>query len=115
MKLTKIFNEKLNINEKKRKLNTYFSIYTIDISLEFISRNKKILLKKRFFAKLTIIITSIILNILIINNPKDNTNISIKIKNKGFLNIKTIHKSKFNYYNYTDNIVENVLSKVFYI
>ena len=105
MKLTKISNEKLNINEIKGKLKSNFSIYTIDNSLEFISRNKKILLKKRFFAKLTIIITYIILNILILNNPKDNKNISIKINNKGFLNIKTIHKSKFNYYNYTDNIL----------
>jgi hypothetical protein len=58
-----------------------------------------------------------ILNFLILNNLKDNTNISIKIKNKGFLNIKTIHKSKFTYYNYTDNILvyKDLYSNISYI
>jgi cellulose synthase/poly-beta-1,6-N-acetylglucosamine synthase-like glycosyltransferase len=46
-----------------------------------------------------------ILYFLKLNNPKDKVNISIKMKNKGFLNISTIHKSKYSYYNYTDNIL----------
>jgi glycosyltransferase involved in cell wall biosynthesis len=103
--------------QKKRKLNTYFTKYTIDNSLTFKSRNNKILLKKRFFVKLAIIIIYSILNFLILNNSKDNTNISIKIKNKGFLNIKTIHKSNFTYYNYTNNILvyKDLYSNISYI
>ena len=103
--------------QKKRKLNTYFIIYAIDNSLKFLSRNNKILLKKSFFVKLAIIIMYAILYFLILNNSKDNTNISIKINNKGFLNIKTIHKSKFTYYNYTDNILvyKDLYSNISYI
>jgi hypothetical protein len=102
--------------QKKRNLNTYFT-YTIDNSLQLILKNNKILLKKRFFVKLAIIIMYAFLNFLILNNSKDNTNISIKIKNKGFLNIKTIHKSKFTYYNYTDNILvyKDLYSNISYI
>ena len=103
--------------QKKRNLNTYFTIYTIDNSLKLLLKNNKILLKKRFFVKLALIILYAILNFLILNNSKDNTNISIKINNKGFLNIKTIHKSKFTYYNYTDNILvyKDLYSNLSYI
>jgi glycosyltransferase involved in cell wall biosynthesis len=61
------------------------------------------------FIKIILIFVFLILCFLQINNPKDNLNaFSLKKtikKNKGFLNITTIHKSKYTFYNYTDNIL----------
>ena len=58
----------------------------------------------RFLSKLITIIFIIFYSSQF-NNSQNNSNISIKKNNKGFLNITTIHKSKFTYYNYTDNII----------
>ena len=51
------------------------------------------------------IIKFTILYFLVLNILKYNANISVKKNNKNFLNIKTVHRSKFTYYNYTDNII----------
>ena len=71
------------------------------------SKNIKIsILNKKFLAKIIIIFFYLILYFLQINNLKDNINtFYLKIKNKGFLNITTIHKSKFTFYNYSNNII----------
>jgi glycosyltransferase involved in cell wall biosynthesis len=90
------------MKEKNRKLITIFNFYSINNSLKFKSRNENYCI---IILKLNIMIACMILCFLKFNNPKDNINISIKLKNKGFLNITTIHKSKYNYYNYTDNIL----------
>ena len=81
MKLKKLFIEKAKYKRKENKKDA----------------NK--------LTKIIIIIIYMILYGLKFNNPKDNIKISIKIKNKGFLNINTIHKSKYTHYNYIDNII----------
>ena len=70
------------------------------------SKNIKIsILNKKLLAKV-IIFFYLNLYFLQINNPKDNINtLYLKIRNKGFLNITTIHKSKFTFYNYSNNII----------
>ncbi len=62
----------------------------------------------KFLRKLKMIIYLIVVFFLILNNLnniKNNENISIRMNNRGFLNITTVHKSKFTYYNFTDNII----------
>ena len=77
------------MKEKNRKIITIFNFYTINNSLKFKSRNEN---NCFIISKLNIMIVCMILCFLKFNNPKDNINISKKLKNKGFLNIKTIHK-----------------------
>jgi glycosyltransferase involved in cell wall biosynthesis len=78
-------------------MKNYFSIYTLKLK----SKNKK---KLNIFCLKLIIIFSI-LYFLYLNNSKYNTKTYIDLNNRGFLNITTIHKSKYTYYNYTDNII----------
>lgn len=70
-------------------MKNYFTVHTLKLGT--------------FFIKLIIIF--ITLYFLKLNNSKDNKKIYIDRNNKGFLNIITIHKSKFTYYNYSDNII----------
>ena len=80
-------------------MKTYFNEYTIYFPLKLKSRNKIIFITKNFLSKLKIVILYLIIYFL------NNRNISTKINNKGFLNITTIHRSTFTYYNYMDNIL----------
>jgi hypothetical protein len=89
------------LKESKHLLNTYI----IDNSLKMKTNIKILILNNKFLAKV-IIILYLFLYFLQINNSKNIINtFSLKIKNKGFLNITTIHKSKFTFYNYADNII----------
>ena len=85
----------------------FFNIYIIDNSLKMKTNIKTLILNKKFLAEVIIIILYLFLYFLQINNPKKiiNNTFSLKIKNKGFLNINVIHKSKFTFYNYADNII----------
>ena len=70
-------------------MNTYFTVCSLKL--------------ETFYIKLIIIF--IILYSLKLINSKNNKKIYLNRNNKGFLNITTIHKSKFTYYNYSDNII----------
>ena len=114
MHLKNILKVLLNIKEKYRKVKSNFVKYLINNS----SKNIKNLLNiKNFLSKVIKIIIFMILYFVVLNNLEYYINISIKTKNKGFLNITTVHKSKFTYYNYTDNIIvyKDLCNKISYV
>ena len=81
-------------------MKTFINIFNIK------SKNIKIsFINEKFLVKIILIFVFLILCFLQINNPKAHLNSFSLNNNKGFLNITTIHKSKYSFYNYTDNIL----------